>query len=186
MKILHVYKDYHPILGGIEGHIRTLAEGQAAAGNQVTVLVTNPNGHPQHEQRNGVSVVRLNRVATVASSPISPGFFRYLLREDPDITHLHYPNPLGEISQFFAGRERPYVITYHSDIIRSSQKFLFTLYRPLMRRILKAAGRVLATSHNYLNSSQYLRLLVDNCEVIHLGIDPSPYLAAATQPNSPK
>ena len=30
MKILHVYKDYHPIRGGIENHIRTLAEAQAA------------------------------------------------------------------------------------------------------------------------------------------------------------
>ena len=40
MRILHVYKDYSPILGGIENHIKTLAELEtdiATAGLHVTV-----------------------------------------------------------------------------------------------------------------------------------------------------
>ncbi len=44
MNILHVYKDYFPILGGIENHVRLLAEGQARRGHHVTALVTNPEG----------------------------------------------------------------------------------------------------------------------------------------------
>ncbi len=32
MNILHIYKDYPPILGGIENHLKVLAEGQAARG----------------------------------------------------------------------------------------------------------------------------------------------------------
>ena len=44
MNILHIYKDYPPILGGIENHVQLLAQGQAAAGHAVTVLVTNPAG----------------------------------------------------------------------------------------------------------------------------------------------
>ena len=44
LKILHIYKDYPPILGGIENHVQLLAQGQAAAGHDVTVLVTNPAG----------------------------------------------------------------------------------------------------------------------------------------------
>ena len=39
MRIVHVYKDYFPVLGGIENHVRVLAENQAAAGHDVTVLV---------------------------------------------------------------------------------------------------------------------------------------------------
>ncbi len=42
MKILHIYKDYPPILGGIENHVQLLAQGQADRGHDVTVLVTNP------------------------------------------------------------------------------------------------------------------------------------------------
>ncbi len=44
MQILHIYKDYYPILGGIENHIKALAEGQVQAGHDVTVVVTNPGG----------------------------------------------------------------------------------------------------------------------------------------------
>jgi len=44
MHILHIYKDYPPILGGIENHVRLLAEAQAGRGHSVTVLVTNPAG----------------------------------------------------------------------------------------------------------------------------------------------
>jgi len=42
MRILHIYKDYYPVLGGIENHLRVLAEGLAARGHEVTVLVANP------------------------------------------------------------------------------------------------------------------------------------------------
>jgi hypothetical protein len=38
MNILHIYKDYHPVLGGIENHIKVLAEAQAAAGHPVVGL----------------------------------------------------------------------------------------------------------------------------------------------------
>lgn len=30
MRILHVYKSYFPVLGGIENHVRILAEAQVA------------------------------------------------------------------------------------------------------------------------------------------------------------
>ena len=39
MNILHLYKDYFPVLGGIENHLKVIAEAQAAAGHQVNVLV---------------------------------------------------------------------------------------------------------------------------------------------------
>jgi len=37
LKILHIYKDYYPVLGGIENHIKVLAEAQVAAGHQTLV-----------------------------------------------------------------------------------------------------------------------------------------------------
>ena len=41
MKIVHVYKDYHPpVRGGIEQTIERMARWQAAAGHDVTVLVS--------------------------------------------------------------------------------------------------------------------------------------------------
>ena len=54
MNILHFYKDYYPVLGGIENHIKVLAEAQVAAGHQVTVLVCDPGRRTRTEPCNGV------------------------------------------------------------------------------------------------------------------------------------
>jgi rhamnosyl/mannosyltransferase len=173
MRILHIYKDYHPVLGGIENHIGTLAELEAGAGHEVTVLVTNPGGQPARETRNGVRLIRLPRIATLASAPLTFGFPRAIRRQRPDITHLHFPYPVGEVGQMRGGRGRPYVITYHSDIVR--QKTLLRLYAPLLRRLLRNAARILPTSQNYLNTSPWLQPFADKCTVVPLSVDPAPF-----------
>ena len=100
LRILHIYKDYYPVLGGIEGHVRTLAEGQAALGHHVSVLVTNPSGlRTVVSQEQRVRVIRAARLATVASTPLSLALPRELWRTDADVIHLHFPYPVGEISQ---------------------------------------------------------------------------------------
>ena len=55
MRVLHVYKDYAPVIGGIENHVRALAEGQAAAGHDVTVLVSAPGQRGSASMEGGVA-----------------------------------------------------------------------------------------------------------------------------------
>ncbi len=169
MRILHVYKDYDPVLGGIENHIRLLAEGQAARGHQVAVLVTSLTPRTTVEDRGGVRVIRAGRAATWSSTPISLSLPIYLARLRPDITHLHFPYPLGEMAHLLLGRGRPTVLTYHSDVVR--QRGWLRLYRPFLRRVLRRADRIIATSPHYVTSSPYLREVADRCRVIPLGID---------------
>jgi glycosyltransferase involved in cell wall biosynthesis len=176
MQILHVYKDYNPVLGGIENHMKELAEAQVAADHQVTVLVTNPGKEVGLAVMNGVRVVRVPRLATVASTPISPTFPLSLRRQPADIVHLHFPYPIGEVSQLAAGRHRPYVITYHSDVVR--QQSMLRFYRPLLWRVLRGAARILATSPQYIASSPFLSQLKEKCTVVPLGINPRPYQSA--------
>jgi len=169
MRILHVYKDYYPILGGIENHIRLLAEGQAALGHQVVVLVTSLTPRTTVGDHDGVRVIKAGRAATVSSTPFSLSLPTYLARLKPEITHLHFPYPLGEMAHLLLGRGRPTVITYHSDVVR--QKGWLRLYRPLLWRALRRADRIIATSPRYVQSSPYLRELADRCQVIPLGIE---------------
>jgi len=169
MKILHVYKDYFPVLGGIENHVRLLAEAQAAMGHEVTVLVTNPGPRTTRDEMNGVRVIRAGRLATVASTPLSLALVRELARHDADITHLHYPYPVGEVAQLLAGRGRRAVLTYHSDVVR--QRRLLRLYAPLMGRVLRSIDRIVVATPNYLASSPVLRGFRDKCCVIPYGID---------------
>jgi glycosyltransferase involved in cell wall biosynthesis len=177
MRILHVYKDYFPILGGIENHMKTVAEAQAAAGHDVTVLVTNPGGELSETMLNGVRVLRVGRIATVASTPISPLFPLRLALQKPDITHLHFPYPVGEVSQLLGGNGRNYVITYHSDIVK--QQAILRWYKPLLRRVLQKADTIIATSDRYIASSPFLSPLAEKCAVVPLAVDPKPFAKAA-------
>ena len=176
LKIIHVYKDYYPILGGIENHIKTLAEAQVAAGHEVSILVTNPARLPDKETMNGVQIIRTRRLATVASTPLTIDMPFKLARQRVDITHLHFPYPIGELSQWLMGRGRPYVITYHSDVVR--QQNILRFYRPLLTRVLAKAARILPTSDNYVASSPYLQPLAHKCTAVPLSVDIEPFQKA--------
>ena len=157
LRILHIYKDYYPVLGGMENHIKMLAEALAQRGYEATVLVTHPTTRTHIEEINGVQVIKAGRLATVASAPLSFSLPVILRRQRPDIAHLHFPYPVGELSQLVFGRASHMVITYHSDVVR--QKGLLQLYRPLLWKVLRQADRIIATSANYIDSSPYLSQL---------------------------
>lgn len=189
MNILHLYKDYFPILGGMENHIKWLAEAQAADGHQVTVLVTSLDRRTSVRSENGVRVIRAARLAHVASTPLSLAFPWLLRREQPAIAHLHFPYPLAEVSNYLLGRAQRTVITYHSDVVR--QAGILRLYDPLLRRVLRAADRLIATSPQYVQSSPYLRPLQARVSVIPLGLNlarfqqPDPQQVAALKARFP-
>ncbi len=169
MKILHVYKDYFPVFGGIENHIKILAEAQVAAGHQVTVLVCNPGYQTHKENLNGVEIIKAGRLSTVASMPLSFAQPLRLLRYRPDIAHVHSPYPLGEVANWFFGRAKATIITHHSDVVK--QKKLLCLYGPILRRVLNAVHRIVATSPRYIESSPWLQPISQKCTVVPLGVD---------------
>ena len=79
MRVLHVYKDYLPVLGGIENHVRALAEAQVRRGHAVTVLVTAPGLRSETVRgKNGlaVPVETGEELALVLRSPEKRAFNR--------------------------------------------------------------------------------------------------------------
>lgn len=166
MNILHIYKDYFPVLGGMENHIRLLAEAQAKLGHTVMVLVTSPTRASHAENINGVQVIYASRLAAFSSAPFSAEMFHHVSRIHTDVTHLHSPYPFGEIASHFLGHSRATILTYQSDIVR--QRVGGVLYRPLLHRILEGVHTIIATSPNYVESSPVLRRWQDKCVVIPL------------------
>jgi glycosyltransferase involved in cell wall biosynthesis len=169
MKILHLYKDYYPVLGGIENHIKVLAEAHAAEGHRVTVLACDPGPRTRVEELNGVKVIKAGRLATAASMPLSLSQPIITARLRPEVVHVHSPYPLGEVSAWLLKRRVPLVITHHSDVVRQQQ--LLRFYGPILRRVLDAAGRIIATSPRYIESSLWLRPYRAKCTVVPLGVD---------------
>jgi glycosyltransferase involved in cell wall biosynthesis len=174
MRILHIYKDYFPVLGGIENHVRILAEAQAARGHDVTVLVANPARRTTIETLNGVRVIKAARWATVASTPISPALFWHTARQHADVAHLHFPHPPGEVANWLFHPARRTVISYHSDVVR--QAGILRFYKPLMRRVLHRADAILCGSPPMKNSA-YLQAHQRKLQLVPYGIPLDRFLA---------
>ena len=169
MHILHVYKDYFPVLGGMENHIRVVAEGLAERGHQVTVAVSNTYPKTEIERRNGVAIIKAAQWLRKASTPISPMSLPLSWRVPADIIHLHHPFPPGDLLYWLRGGKAKLVITYQSDIVR--QRRLLQLYRPLLTRTLNAADRIIAASPQYIQTSPWLAPHAAKCRVIPLSVD---------------
>lgn len=133
------------------------------------MLVTNTGRQTLEEVIDGVRVIKAGRLATVSSAPLSVSLFAWMRRLEADLIHLHFPYPIGEMAYLFAGRGRPMVMTYHSDIVR--QKVLMQFYKPFWRRILRAARVICVSNPNYIRTSDYLRPHADKCRVIPHGSD---------------
>jgi rhamnosyl/mannosyltransferase len=191
LRILHLGKFYPPAAGGIETYTRTLARAQADLGANVCVAVVN------HADKTGrdvtfaatgrtaddsdtdgeVQVLRVGRVFSAARFDLAPGLarlFRRLLRDPPDIWHLHTPNPTMLLAAAASPRVRPLVITHHSDVVR--QRLLRTAVRPFERVVYARAARLLPTSPAYAAASPPLRTFAEKVEVLPLGIDLGPFL----------
>lgn len=171
MRVLLLYKDYYPVLGGIENHIRLLAHGLRTNGIDARVLVSNTGPATLRQTIDGVPVTKTGRQAHLLSTPISLSFFAELRRQvaAADIVHLHAPYPPAELAQLLLGRGKPFVISYHSDIVR--QKITGKLYAPLLRQVLHRARRIAVASPAYRQSSPFLRRVTDKCRLVHYGID---------------
>lgn len=170
MHIIQIYKDYYPVLGGIENHVRDLSEALAARGHRVTVLATSQDGATLVEQpRPGLTLIKAGRALHLASTPISPQMLRLARSLRGDTIHLHFPYPPGDLAAMLVPNRPPLVVTYHSDIVR--QRTLLRAYGPLLDLTLRRAARVIATSPNYLASSPFLRRYAAKCSIIPLGID---------------
>lgn len=168
MKILHVYKTYLPSSrGGIERVIYDLTDHRGAMRHRV--LSVSNDKECRREVVNGVEVLFAPRLFEISSTP----FFNPFNKEAKeffdwaDIFHYHYPWPFGDLLQVLTGRNKKYLVTYHSDIVK--QKLLKYLYSPLKEFFLRKAEFVVATSANYAESSETLQSL-NNVKVIPLGL----------------
>ena len=168
MHIVYLYKDYWPVMGGIESHLRTLAEGVAAAGHRVSVVVCQPahGAVAATELHNGVTIYRVPRHLDIASSAFSFALTSIVRQLQPDVVHLQMPWPGGDLA--LLGSDTPVVVTYQSDIVR--QHVLRHVYAPLLHRTLSHARAIIATSPQYRDSSPWLLRFANKCEVIPLAI----------------
>lgn len=93
MRIVHVVRQFHPAVGGLEGVVKALATEQVAKGHQVRVVTLDrifnaPEAArlPHSEWLDGVEIIRVPYFGS-QRYPIALSAIRYI--RDADIVHVH-------------------------------------------------------------------------------------------------
>lgn len=163
--------------GGIEQTVRQLCM-TTRSGHPVRNFVFSLScrcNKPVVGHLNRAGMIRFPQTVEIASTGISLRSllaFRAIARR-MDVIHYHFPWPFGDLLHLLHGRGKPAIVTYHSDIIR--QKHFLPFYRPLLHWFLGKMDRIVATSPNYIESSDTLRRFRENTSVIPLGLDKKSY-----------
>ena len=182
MRILHLGKYYAPERGGIESHLRALCEWTAARGHAVAALVHQRPGtwRTTREPIGGVEVRRVACIGAPVYTPLSPTFPLELARAlrdvEPDLLHLHLPNPsCFSLLASAHARRLPWIVHWHSDIPPDAPdwrlRFGYRAYRPFEQALLRRARAIVATSEAYLDASAALKPWRAKTSVIPLGTD---------------
>ncbi|WCP67283.1 glycosyltransferase [Vibrio tubiashii] len=158
LKVLHVYRTYFPDPpGGLQEAIKQICLSVLPLGVESKVFTLSPKPYPSSVHLDEGEVIREKSLISVASCDIggwqSFKKFRELV-EWCDIVQLHFPWPFVDLLNLVIPKDKPTIMTYHSDIVR--QKILGNIYRPLMHKTLSSVDRIVATSQNYVDSSAVL------------------------------
>jgi len=168
MRILHLGKYYPPAYGGFETHLKVLTSGLVRPGADVQIVVANTGAFRAQENWAGIDVVRLPRYIEVFGTPLYAGISECIRSSQPDIVHLHWPNPCAVMGYLHSGHRGPLVLTYHSDVM--GRYLLQRGFSPFLSAVLDRAEVIVATSPNYIASSGILSQYARKCRVVPLGI----------------
>jgi glycosyltransferase involved in cell wall biosynthesis len=135
MRILVITKYYHPVIGGVETLVRTLAEHHVLDGHEVTVVCMDPS-KDSDEVINGVRVIRFHRQGH-AMTGIHLGVREWLMRnatpENYDIANVHnFHSPQALMAAYYCHSQNlPFVFTthYHGHGQSRARDVLFQIYR---------------------------------------------------------
>ena len=157
LRVLHLGK--YDDVGGIERHVRSLLTGLAASGAVEPVnLVSNREPVTDRHVKYGYPTVRAACWGSMASLALAPGLPRLALQLHRelhfDIVHLHFPDPLGQLTASLLPGDVRRVVSWHSDIVR--QRVAMTMYQPLLSGFLRRTDAVVAASPYPFDASTQL------------------------------
>ena len=168
-RILHISKYYYPFSGGIEQIARDVVLALKDEYNQ-KVIAFNDGKEDKIDIVDNVEIIKCGCLAKIASQPLSTSYTRQLhkVMHDfvPDIVIFHYPNPFvaALLLKELKKTKAKLIVYWHLDIIR--QKYLKVLFAPQNRHLLKRSEKVIATSPNYIEGSEWLQSVKEKCVVI--------------------
>jgi len=167
LKVLHVGKFYPPYPGGMESHLQTLCE-ELSKSIEVEVLVASDRWRSERSRQGQVELVRLATALMLHGTPVVPLMARAMRRAQPDVVHLHFPNPMAALACLMSRLAVPIVVTWHSDVVR--QRRAAAAFAPLLSLLLRRCAAIIVGSTAYIETSAVLSARRNLCHVIPFGI----------------
>lgn len=147
MRIGVVTGAYHPDVGGVETHCRRLCAALAEAGDQVEVLTQHATA--AEDTVDGVLVRRFPLTVAAPNYRFSLGLWHWLRAHAAryDVLHAHSYHALAALPAALTNRT-PLVFTphYHGTGHSRLRAALHPIYRPVGRRIVARAGRLICVT----------------------------------------
>ena len=179
MKVCMVSKHFHPFPGGLEVRVYELARYMTEVGDEVLVLTSLEKNTKHSETIEKIEVLRSKVWVNIFNALITPGIFKNLLTQNYDLIDVNLPDPLNSLFSYIASkiRNKPLIVTYHADIIKSgyTATIFKTLYQPIQTLVLRKARTILVTSPNYAQQSKTLKPYLGKVEVASSFINQTRY-----------
>jgi len=181
MRILQFGRyDYDQIKGGVQYYADRLAFHWAQSEDpkvEIDEIVSDAHATTRIIRTKNRTKISVASYGLFKSVPISPGIllwgWKQMLTKKYDIIHINLPDPLSILALAFFPKKAPWVVTWHSDIVR--QKFLLKLYEPLLKLVMRRVDRVIVSTPYHLTSCPQLAALKmsDKIDIVPFGIESS-------------
>jgi glycosyltransferase involved in cell wall biosynthesis len=148
MRIALVCRKYYPEIGGVETHVKEIAE-RLAKDNDVTVFTLASDNKMNSEIINGVTIRRFKSLRLSYSIEIPPlSMIRELQDFDPQIIHAHNIHTVIPYYALKVNCNAKFIFTphYQGNALTLFRRILFRFYKPLLKKVLAKADRVVCLS----------------------------------------
>ncbi|GAY23643.1 MULTISPECIES: WecB/TagA/CpsF family glycosyltransferase [Sphingobium] len=183
MKIVHISRQYHPGIGGLENFTRNLCEEQARAGHDVRMVTLNRifDGDgaelPARETIGGVEVVRLP-FRGGRRYPIAPAVLRHV--RDCDLIHVHAMDFFVDflaLTRFL--HQKPMVLSTHGGFFHTdyAQRLKQVYFHSISRLSLSRFHATIACSE--ADQDSFARICRQRLTLVENGVDIDKFAAAA-------
>lgn len=190
MRVLHVVRQFHPAVGGLENMVLSLACAQREAGLDVEVLTLNrrfQNLDTVLSSRDHVDGIPVRRIPFRGSRryPIAPEVLSHL--KDFDLIHVH---AVDFFSDFLALTERwhgkPMVLTTHGGFFHTTfaQRLKRVYFQTVTKTTLRSYRRVIACSEN--DAQTFREIAGERVALIENGVDIRKFRGVASSEWQPK
>jgi alpha-1,3-mannosyltransferase len=178
MKIIHVVRQFYPMIGGLENYVLNLAKEQIRKGNQVSVVTLNRSfiDNKTLSEKETIFDIQIIRIPYWGSLryPIALSILKYI--KGHDIVHVHAVDFFCDYLALTKILHRQkLILTTHGGFFHTAKNHVFKnfFFNTITRFSLRYYDAIIACSSNDYNTFSKIS---NNVTLIYNGVDVGKYI----------